>query len=78
MDEKGAVLIEVKLGGERLISEGKTRLAMLAKVVDATRMSEPSFRMVIVATGDHAYNFIVYLWRFVRESIIHAIRAIRG
>ena len=67
MDEKGAVLIEVKLGGERLISEGKTRLAMLAKVVDATRMSEPSFRMVIV-----------YLWRFVRESIIHAIRAIRG
>ena len=49
-------LIEVKLGGERLISEGKARLAMLAKALDTTRMPEPSFRMVVVATGDCAYK----------------------
>lgn len=49
-------LIEVKLGGEKLIAEGKARLATLAKLLDTTRMSEPSFRMVIVATGDYAYK----------------------
>lgn len=49
-------LIEVKLGGERLIAAGKARLAALAAALDTTRMPEPSFRMIVVAVGGHAYE----------------------
>lgn len=49
-------LIEVKLGGEKLIADGKARLKMLADEIDTKRMKEPSFRMIVVATGDCAYQ----------------------
>ena len=49
-------LIEVKLGGESLIAVGRSKLRRLAEEIDTKRMKEPSFRMIIVAEGDYAYE----------------------
>lgn len=49
-------LIEVKLGGESLIAEGRARLHKLAEEIDTKKMKEPSFLMIIVADGDYAYE----------------------
>jgi predicted AAA+ superfamily ATPase len=49
-------LIEVKLGGETLISEGVETLTSLAKQIDTTRMKAPAFKMILTATGEHAYR----------------------
>ena len=49
-------LIEIKLGGERLIEEGVKTLTRLAEKIDTTRMKAPAFKMVIVANGDYAYR----------------------
>lgn len=49
-------LIEVKLGGEKLIEEGVNALKSLAEVIDTTRMPNPSFMMVLTAVGQYAYQ----------------------
>lgn len=49
-------LIEVKLGGETLINEGIETLTSLAKQIDTTRMKAPAFKMILTATGEHAYR----------------------
>ena len=49
-------LVEIKLGGEKLIEEGVKTLLSLEKHLDTTKMKEPSFKMVITATGDYAYK----------------------
>ena len=49
-------LVEIKLGGERLIEEGVKSLNALASAIDTKRMRQPSFKMIIVATGDFAYQ----------------------
>ena len=49
-------LIEIKLGGERLVEEGVKTLEALSAKIDSTRMKSPSFRMVVVANGDYAYR----------------------
>lgn len=49
-------LIEIKLGGETLISQGASTLLSLADKIDTTKMKAPSFLMVITATGDYAYR----------------------
>ena len=49
-------LVEVKLGGETLISAGAETLGRLAKKIDTTKMPPPSFLMVVVATGEFAYQ----------------------
>ncbi|MBR5984580.1 MAG: ATP-binding protein [Bacteroidales bacterium] len=48
-------LVEIKLGGEKLIEEGVISLNKLASKIDTTRMLEPSFRMVLTAVGNYAY-----------------------
>ncbi len=47
-------LIEIKLGGERLINEGANNLKSLANKIDTTRMSEPAFMMILTGTGRYA------------------------
>ncbi len=47
-------LIEVKLGGDKLINEGADNLIKLSKKIDTTRMREPSFMMVLTAVGNYA------------------------
>ncbi len=49
-------LIEVKLGGERLIEEGAANLRKLVAKLDLQKMRAPSFQMVLVAEGKYAYR----------------------
>lgn len=49
-------LVEVKLGGERLVNEGADTLLSLRDKIDTTRMKAPSFLMVLTAVGDYAYR----------------------
>lgn len=49
-------LVEIKLGGERLVEEGASSLVKLSGLIDTARMKEVSFRMVLTATGDYAYT----------------------
>lgn len=49
-------LIEIKLGGDRLIEEGAKSLGKLAKKIDTTKMKAPSFLMVLTATGKYAFK----------------------
>ena len=49
-------LIEIKLGGEKLIEDGAKTLTALSNIIDTTRMKAPAFRMVLTGTGDFAYK----------------------
>lgn len=49
-------LIEIKLGGDKLIDEGAETLKKLTQRIDTTKMKEPSFLMVLTANGDYAYR----------------------
>lgn len=48
-------LVEIKLGGERLVEEGAITLGKLSGKIDTTKMPPPSFKMIVVATGEYAY-----------------------
>ena len=49
-------LIEVKLGGEKLIEEGVEALNSLSATIDTTKMPNPTFKMVLTAVGQYAYQ----------------------
>lgn len=49
-------LVEIKLGGDKLIEEGAATLKTLAGRIDTDRMKAPSFLMVLTATGKFAYR----------------------
>lgn len=49
-------LIEVKLGGDKLIEDGAQNLLTLSTKIDTTKMSAPSFLMILTATGNFAYR----------------------
>jgi len=49
-------LVEIKLGGERLIEEGAKNLAALSKKIDTDKMKPPAFSMVLIGKGDYAYR----------------------
>ena len=49
-------LIEIKLGGDKLINEGIENLKNLNNKIDTSKMNKPSFLMVITATGNYAYK----------------------
>ncbi|MDO4335273.1 MAG: DUF4143 domain-containing protein [Bacteroidales bacterium] len=49
-------LIEIKLGGERLISEGASNLVKLANKIDTDKINKPSFLMVLTGVGQYAYR----------------------
>lgn len=49
-------LIEVKLGGDKLIEEGAQNLKKLRDKIDTTKMKTPSFLMVLIGVGDYAYR----------------------
>ena len=48
-------LIEIKLGGEKLIEEGAKSLKAMKEKIDTDKMNAPSFLMVLTGTGDFAY-----------------------
>ena len=49
-------LVEIKIGGERLINEGAITLNKLQEKIDTTKMKEPSFLMVLIGIGEIAYR----------------------
>lgn len=49
-------LVEIKLGGEKLINEGAETLCTLEKKIDTDRMNAPAFKMVLVGVGKYAYR----------------------
>ena len=49
-------LIEVKLGGNRLVDEGAANLLKLSQRIDTNRMPAPSFLMVLTGTGAYSYT----------------------
>lgn len=49
-------LVEIKLGGDKLIDEGAKSLLTLKSRIDTTKMKAPSFMMVLTAVGDYAYR----------------------
>lgn len=57
-------LIEIKLGGDKLIEEGAKNLAALSNKIDTEKMKKPSFLMVLTASGDYPY---------CREDGVHVV-----
>lgn len=49
-------LIEIKLGGDTLINEGAENLKRMYSKIDIGKMNNPSFLMVLTATGKYAYK----------------------
>ena len=49
-------LIEIKLGGDKLINEGIDNLKNMYKKIDIDKMKKPAFMMVLTATGNYAYK----------------------
>ena len=49
-------LVEIKLGGDKLIEEGAKSLKTMAAKIDTGKMNIPSFLMVLTGTGDYAYR----------------------
>lgn len=47
-------LVEIKLGGDRLVDEGAANLIKLKNKIDTDRMKAPSFMMVLTAVGKYA------------------------
>lgn len=49
-------LIEIKLGGDKLIEEGAASLKCMEEKIDTAKMNNPSFLMVLTGTGNYAYR----------------------
>ena len=49
-------LVEIKLGGDKLIEEGAETLKDLASKIDTNNMPNPSFMMVLCAKAPFAYK----------------------
>lgn len=49
-------LVEIKLGGDKLIAEGVKTLNGMAHIIDTTKMKAPAFKMVLTGTGSYAYR----------------------
>jgi predicted AAA+ superfamily ATPase len=49
-------LVEIKLGGNKLISEGVKNLTNLRDKIDTSKMNPPSFMAIVVGIGEYAYR----------------------
>ncbi len=49
-------LVEIKLGGDKLIQDGAENLIKLKNKIDTEVMNNPSFMMILTATGNYAYK----------------------
>lgn len=49
-------LIEIKLGGSKLIEECVVNLKKLESIIDDKKMGRPAFKMILTAVGDYAYK----------------------
>lgn len=49
-------LVEIKLGGDRLIEEAVANLKKLESILDSDKMKKPAFLMVLTGVGEYAYH----------------------
>lgn len=49
-------LVEIKLGGDKLVEESAANLKKLNAILDTTKMKSPSFMMVLTGTDGFAYQ----------------------
>lgn len=49
-------LVEIKIGGDRLINEGAESLNKLESIIDEEKMSKPSFKMVLTGIDKYAFR----------------------
>ena len=49
-------LVEIKLGGDKLIEEGAATLNRFEKIIDTTKMKSPSFKMILTGVGNYAFK----------------------
>lgn len=49
-------LVEIKLGGDKLIEEGCRNLTKLASIINTDKMGCPAFMMILTAVGSYAYR----------------------
>lgn len=49
-------LVEIKLGGDKLIEDGAKTLKHFRDKIDTSKMREPAFLMVLTGVGDYAYK----------------------
>lgn len=49
-------LVEIKIGGEKLIEEGIRSLQKLSDRIDTDKMKTPAFMMVLTGVGEYAYR----------------------
>ena len=49
-------LVEIKLGGDKLIEEGARTLKTVADKIDTTKMKAPAFLMVLTGASPYAYR----------------------
>jgi len=49
-------LIEIKVGGDRLVEEGAETLKKMASKIDTEKMLPPAFMMVLTGIGQYAYR----------------------
>lgn len=55
-------LVEIKLGGDKLIDEGARSLNTLASRIDDTRMKKPAFKMVLAGIAPYAFQRADGVW----------------
>ena len=49
-------LVEIKLGGDKLIEEGVKSLKTMERKINTDKMNSPSFLMILTGVGDYAYK----------------------
>ena len=49
-------LIEIKIGGDKLVDEGADNLIKMMNKIDTDKMNNPAFLMVLTAVGKYAYK----------------------
>jgi len=49
-------LVEIKLGGDRLINEAASNLLKLESLIDTEKMKKPIFKMILTGTDRYAYR----------------------
>lgn len=49
-------LVEIKLGGDKLVDEAIQNLKKMSLNIDTTKMKNPNFLMILTATGEYAYK----------------------
>ena len=55
-------LVEVKLGGDKLIEEAAKTLSALENIIDTDKMKKPSFKMVLTGVGSYAFKRKDGIW----------------